>query len=81
MDDKEFISTPDERPDWPILTVKRRKKDAAEPEVGIIYAGALTTIYLVNMWDLVMHSVKLQEVEKLVYKSIEELLADGWVPD
>lgn len=69
-------------PHWTVLPVKnpRRKETKENPfnDQGLIYAGNLTTVYLVNLFDRRPITPATPRIE---YSSVDTLLADGWIVD
>lgn len=61
---------------WPILPMKRPMV-TGWPGFGIIHAARLLTVWQVSMFD----KIEPETTEKIEYKSIDAMLADGWVVD
>ena len=77
MSELQMMQSPDEWPNWPVLPVKR------SGQIGCMFEGknnqARPTVFLINMWQLV-HS-NIDDVERVEYGSLEEVVSDGWVVD
>lgn len=83
-DDKEMILRPALWPCWPMLPIKRESRDPKTnwPEVAILIdaEGVKTTVVLSNMYAL-SEERAFEKAEKIVYNSVDDLLADGWEVD
>lgn len=81
--DLEGIMNEDFWPNWPILPLKRKRKDEFMGiECGIIYAlFSNKTILLTNMFILPKTWEELINLKKYEYNSVEEMLEDGWIID
>ena len=84
-EDRKMMADPRTWPSWPMLPVKRAKDHDLEPGFMVAIQGKLTTVFLVNPWAIWAGERKFKEVlkngPKKEYKSLDELLADGWVVD
>ena len=79
---KEMILNPSRWPRENILPLIRsdESKDFGK-ELGIIFKGDLNIVRLINMHFLPNTFYELNRVPCIVYDSIDELLADGWIVD
>lgn len=87
FDDLKFLQDPDQWPNRPICPVKRygrTKQPGGFPETGLVLAGG-TIVYMVNLWELAAvpseAKARIESAEKHEYKSLEALVADGWLVD
>lgn len=71
--DKEWVSNPDNWPNWPWLPLVSKTGNAITRSIGLIHAGDMTEVILnVNLWDITKEKIKNAEVKK--YDSVEQLL-------
>jgi hypothetical protein len=76
--DREFIFSPDDWPKWPFLPLIKRGPDPAcaviwgDPKDGKVYFVPDVYIFRVNLEDL---------KTKGVLRSVDDILAEGWVID
>lgn len=80
MDDKEMILSPSRWPCWPLLPLKRRTRDANDPECGFICATnqASKRVFLGNIFTA---KGDMKSTKFLDYSDVDALLADGWQVD
>lgn len=77
FDDAAFIRDDDSWPNWPLLPIKRPKKDEGWPETALITAGEKTVVIHAGMFD----GQGIHDAKRTSYDSIEALVADGWRVD
>lgn len=77
MDDKAFILDPDKWPHWPVLPVKRIKD--TQMDLGCLLDTGKIIVVLSNMWAL--KNTPISEQKSITYRTVDELLADGWRVD
>lgn len=79
---KAMILSPDRWPRGAILPLTRPDESKTfGMELGIIYKGDLNIVRLSDMFSLPRTAYELNRIPCIVYDSIDELLADGWVVD
>jgi hypothetical protein len=74
------IRKEDNWPRWPVLPVKK----SGGYDIGIVIAGELTRVWLVNMFDLEqgIYRADLEaRYKSITYESVEAMVADGWMGD
>lgn len=74
------LEHPEGWPCWPLLPMKKRKKDGGFPDIGLIHANERLTIYMTNMFD-VRNYEELKKKSHVDYKSSEDIIKDGWIVD
>jgi len=72
------IGHPEGWPNRPVLPVKRFNKAGKYTEFGIILAEDRLIVYKTNMHDFKTLD-DLRKKDKKKYKSLENLLKDGWI--
>ena len=77
LSDKEFILNSDNWPSWPHLPMKRG--ESPNQELGVMVAGNPQTIFLINLYEINPETFK--TCKSIIYTSIDDLLADGWMID
>ena len=80
--DLRMIMDPSLWPRWPLLPLKRHKKDYSMPDMGCMCEGALEdrfVIYEINCWHPKETPLPWPEIAR--YNTAEELIADGWKID
>ena len=84
LTDKELIMSPINWLRWPVLPMKRPdKENKFGIQIGVMRAmsGEIgTTIYLMGMYSIKEYT-DWKKVPKVVYKDVDELLANGWIVD
>lgn len=89
-EDLAFLRRDAQWPQWPFCPLKRDRKDkpGGWPECGLVVAGeragAMPTVYLVNLFglgDLKKEGKWLKDVPQTKYDTLDQLLADGWYVD
>jgi len=74
-----FIKDDSRWPHWPILPLKRKKKDGSE--MGVIAIGRETTVLLTNMFTMPRTDKEYDALAKLNYETVEDVVTDGWIVD
>jgi hypothetical protein len=84
--ERERLMNGDAWPRWPWLPVKRTRDGLLE--VGLLMwnawdedANRNATVYLANMIEVGLGTVKLEDVEVKKYDDLYAMLDDGWVGD
>ena len=84
-----FLSTPSLWSLHPFLPVVRRAARGDCQQLGVVYDavgasglyGYSATVFLTNFFTLPKTEAALLALPKIVYDTLDELVADGWVVD
>ena len=74
------LEHPEGWPCWPVLAMKKRKKDGKFPDIGLIHVSKILTIYMTNMFDTKGYD-ELMKKPHINYKSSSDMIKDGWIVD
>lgn len=79
FNDREFILDPLKWPCWPLLPVKRRNNKLEDYNLGTMVADGSFTVYHEYLDNMKLNNYK--NGTRSEYKTVDELLADGWRVD
>ena len=86
-DDLQMMSSPRSWPAWPLLPIKRYTKDAwIDCGLLVDVLDHKTTVFLTTLFALQGGMVRdilinKEEIKRIEYDSLDDLLKDGWVVD
>lgn len=83
-DDRAFILNYDRWPVWPYLPLKRRNNSLEDKNLGVLCADGFKngfTIYHVYLFDLPRTAELFMASPQSHYKTVDDLLSDGWIVD
>lgn len=90
-DDRLMMTSPEYWPNWPILTLKKKRLDGSLPDTGILYdcnsddgrdpddENISSRFRFLD--DCILGLVTREELQQAPLVDIDDLLAKGWVVD